>query len=551
MIDPLFPLMLSIVVAIVVLATLIYLETRRKQKYLVFRIIAQFFLVSSVFLLALRPSVEKQAEHKSLVLLTEGYQQNKIDSLRLKPVSVSSFNELPKVSGITAIAGNGLPSWALELLPAKNYSFIPSPVPKGITAIEIDEHIYAHRWNEIRGTYNGGSALLKLRGPGGLEDSVEVSNGSFSLSFFAKAPGRFNYQLITGNEEEDLPLVIEPERTFNIIFVSDYPTFEMRYLKNFLASKGHRLSIRNQVSRGLYKFEFANRPAENFQSLTTQLLKATDLVIIDERSWHTLGAVEQKNLQSAVNDGLGVIVMPEAKPEKNRSSLVQFTATEEKDTARVALGRAGSFRLPALALEAKQSEPLLTSTEHRVLSGFRHSGAGKVGFQFLLETYQLGLQGKTDVYSSLWISLLEKCARTSRSDLKFRITSPFPLYENEPINFDIISSGKEPQLTIDNIGFPLTEDVFIDDLWHGTTWLDGNRWHDFTLDSATTAVHVMKTGAWKSIYASNNRKATAMHAGQQSGDELASTQRDDKAIKIALFSIFILSAGFLWVAPKL
>jgi hypothetical protein len=548
MIEPIFPLVPSIIAASVALVVLIFLETKRKQKFLVLRIIAQTLLVGSVLLLTLRPSLKSTTQTSSLLLLTDGSRQSTIDSLRsLKPVSLKSYNELTDLNGLSVITGNGLPSWALDLLPSKNYSFVPSPSPKGVTAIEFDEHIYAHRWNEIRGTYNGIEGLVKLRGPGGLDDSVKISNGPFSLSFFTKAPGRFNYDIITNEGTETLPLVIEPERNFNIIFLSTYPTFEMRYLKNFLASKRHRLSIRNQVSRGVYKFEFANRPASNFQSLTQALLNDTDLVILDEHSWHSLSAAEQKVIKTSIDNGLGILLLPES----DKLQLITFKKNQQKDTVRVSLGRVGSLRLPALSLESKQSEPLLKSIDNRVVSGYVYAGKGKIGYQLLGETYQAGLQGKSEAYSALWVPLLEKVARTLPTDLKLKITSPFPYYENEPVSFDIISSGKEPKLKIDNIGFPLTEDVFIDDLWHGTTWLDGNKWHDFSLDSATTAVHIATSGTWKSVSAANNRRATALQAGQQTNNEVASLSKDESKIKILLFVIFMLSAGFLWLAPKL
>ena len=555
MIEPLFSPSLSIAIALAVLGALVFLEIKRKLKYLVPRLIAQLLLVTSILLLTLRPSIETK-DDQTILLLTEGYQQKTIDSLTtqdhsLKPVAFASVNELSKLNGVSVITGDGLPLWAIDLLPAKNYSFISSAHPQGITSIETDDHIYAHRWNHVRGTYAGEAALLKLRGPGGIDDSVKVTNGAFSLSFFAKAPGRFSYELVTPRGNETLPLVIEPEQTFNIVFVSNYPTFENRYLKNFLASKGHRLSIRNQVSRGLYKFEFANRPSDNFQSLTPALLNETDLVVIDERSWHSLSGGEQKNVQAAINNGLGVIVLPDAKPEKRSPYLLQFSTTQEKDTSRVSLGRVGSLGLPTLQLETKQSTAILTAANNRVVSGYVHSGSGKVGYQLLNETYPVGLQGKAEAYSALWVPLLEKTARTIKQDFKLRITSPFPHYEDEPISFDIISSGNEPALSIDNIQFPLTEDVYVDDLWHGTVWLSGNTWHDFVIDSITTPVHVAKEGTWKSVRSNNNRKATALHSGSSADTEYVATARDYGKIKTILFSIFVLAAGFLWLSPKL
>jgi hypothetical protein len=551
MIDPVFPLGVSIAGAVVALGILLFLEFRRKQKYLILRIIAQVFIVLSVFLMIMRPSI-KTAATESILLLTEGYNQKTVDSLpSLKPVAFNSYNELSKLSGVKVIAGNGLPSWALDLLPSQKYSFITSAQPEGITAIEADQHIYAHRWNSIRGRYYGNESLIKLRGPAGIEDSVKISGkeGIFSLSFFAKAPGRFNYELITPEGSETLPLIIEPERILNIIFVSDYPTFELRYLKNFLASKGHRLSVRNRVSKGKYKFEFSNRPSSNFQSITTTLLNGADLMVIDENSWNALNTAEQRNIHNSINDGLGVIIMPE-----NGKSIIQFHATQQKDTVSISLGKAGAIRLPALTLEAKQANPILTSKSpagDRVVSGYVYSRSGKIGYQLLMETYQAGLQGKTEMYSGLWVPLLEKCARTKKEEFRLRITSPFPYYENEPISFDIISSGKQPLLKVDNISLPLTEDVYIDDLWHGAVWLEGNSWHDFTVDSTKTSVHVSKDGTWRSVRESNNQKATAKHSESANESSSVAYSKNDNLPKIILFLIFILASGLLWLAPKL
>jgi hypothetical protein len=546
MIEPIFPPGLSVIVALLVLGVLLFYEIKRKLKHLPLRIVAQVLLVLSVLLLTLRPSLTTTSSQRVL-LLTDGYEQSTVDSLTtLKPVVLHSYNELTTMAGVKVIAGDGLPSWALDLLPSKNYSFKPTPIGEGIAAIETDEHIYAHRWNNIRGAYSG-SATIKLHGPGGIDDSVKVSNGTFNLSFFAKAPGKFNYELITPSTKDILPLLIEPERTFNILFISNYPTFETRYLKNFLASKGHSLSIRNQVSKGKYKFEFANRPTANFQSLTPQLLNDNDLMLIDESSWNSLSSAEQKNINTAIINGLGVIIVP----DKGKTQLIPFTATQDKDTARISLGRAGSVRLPALAFEVKKSNAVLTATGNRIVSGYVHSGSGKIGYQLLSETFQQGLQGNADIYSSLWVPLLEKISRSEKNDFKLRITSPFPHYENEPITFDIVSSGKEPNIEIDNVDFPLTEDVFIDDLWHGTVWLEGNSWHDFTVDSAKTSLHVSKEGTWRLVYKSNNRKATAMASAQGSSDESTLTLKDDTKIKIVLFVLFMMAVGFIWLSPKL
>jgi hypothetical protein len=548
--DPLFPVLPSVIAAVLALTVLIATELRRKQKYLVLRIAAQCMFVASILLLAMRPSIATEGKSNSVLLLTDGYVDSTVDSIIHANRSVNvkhldSFNDLADLN-VRVITGNGLPSWAIDLLPAKNFKFVPSNPADGISSIEIPEHVYAHRVNEIRGTYrlSTGAATIRLRGPGGAEDSVTLKgpgNAVFALSYLAKAPGRFSYHLETPSGTETLPIVIEPERTLSVLFVADYPTFEARYLKNFLASKGHRLSVRNQVSRGRYKLEFANRPAVSFQTLSAAVLKDADLLVIDEASWQSLGASEKKNLRTAILDGLGVVILPDTKPSKQRS-LISFVATSQKDTARV-----GTFVLPALPLEAKQSTPVLTSNG-RVLSGYTFSGAGKIGYQLLRETYQIGLKGQPENYSSLWVPLLEKCARSENPDFRLKVTSPFPYYENQPISFIVLSSGKQPHVSSGGVEIPLTEDAYIDDLWHGKIWFEGSSWHALALDSVTTWIHVAKDGAWKEVNATNNRKAT-LGAHTETGTDTAYV--DYKDLKLVLFVMFLLAAGFLWLAPKL
>jgi hypothetical protein len=571
--DPLFPVIPSVVVALVALALLIILELRRRLKYKAIRVFSQCMLVATVLLLILRPSVPVNTEAVSILLVTGGYTDGAIDSLKRNDPSLQvvttpdaspyrdatamkSLNELSETGGrVRMIAGNGLPAWAVELMPEKKFVFNSSEAREGISGIDIPGHVYAHRWNEIRGSYDvsGTSATLKLRGPGGVEDSVKLKGPGtvpFALSYFAKAPGRFNYDIITPAGTETLPVVIEPERNFSILFVANYPTFEVRYLKNFLASKGHRLAIRNQVSRGEYKLEFANRAPSNFQSLTAAVLKEADLLVIDEPSWHALNSAEQKNLRSAAQDGLGVVILPASRPEKRRASLIQFNATDNKDTARVSLGRAGSFVLPALPLEVKQSTPLLSSGA-RVISGFRHHGAGKVGYQMLSETYQVGLQGKSEAYSSMWVPLLEKCARSEKQDFKLKVSTPFPFYENQPVEFDILSSGNEPHLVSGETEIPLAEDAWIDDLWHGKIWLEATTWHELKIDSSSHWIHLAKKDSWKTLHSTNTRKATTLAASQSPISSSTITAYDASVLRIILFTLFIISAGFLWLAPKL
>ncbi len=294
------------------------------------------------------------------------------------------------------------------------------------------------------------------------------------------------------------------------------------------------------MSRGRYKFEFANRPAVNFQSLTPALLNETDLLVIDERS---LNRPERgRTTNRAGFDQQRARRYPSAGSGNNQTK-VSSHSIYLHPTKRYNAGFARTRRKSSIAgyVDPKQNNRTRCSrllTDAWLAAMFIPVPARSVTSCSAKRTSRV-CKAKPKLHSALWVPLFERCARTQKNDFKVKITSPFPHYENEPITFDIISSGKEPKLAIDNIDFPLTEDVYIDDLWHGTTWLEGNSWHDLVIDSATTSIHVSKAGDWPAVRANNNRKATALQAGQSNNDNNSIAVKDDRQLKIILFSIFI------------
>lgn len=572
--NPLFPALPVVVVSIIIFAALAIIEVRRKMRFRYLRVFAQLVIVVSLSLLVLQPAIVVRNETGSVLLLTEGYQDSVVNNIlkersNLETISLPgvrpykdseqlrSINELASIGGrIHTIAGNGLPQWAIDLLPNPSFAFNALEQSVGVTKLELPTHAYTNRWNKLRGVFTAGEqpASIVLRGPGGVEDSV-VLNGPgevpFELSYYAKAPGRFNYEITYNNTTNDLPVIIEPEHPLDIVFISDYPTFELRYLKNFLASKGHKLAVRNQLSKGKYKFEYANRPSLDFKSLSEKILSETDLLLIDERSWFGMSSAEQKNIQNAIVDGLGVVVIPERKSDKNKKRLIAFEEIPVQDTTSIKVSKTPSFTLPALPLESSTSKPILKGTDDRVVSGYQYAGAGKIGFQLLQETFQQGLQGKAEAYSELWVPLFEACARTVRQNVQLRVTSPFPWYENEPVDFDVVTSGTRASLKIDSVDLPLSEDVMIDDIYHGTVWLEGDKWNEFRTDSVVNYVHLSKPGSWNSLRAANNIRATAFVSGEGRDTNASSVSYDDRKPKVILFVLFVLAAGFVWISPKL
>jgi hypothetical protein len=188
----------------------------------------------------------------------------------------------------------------------------------------------------------------------------------------------------------------------------------------------------------------------------------------------------------------------------------------------------------------------------RVLSGYVYSGAGKVGFQLLKETYRISLEGNENDYGFIWSDLIERTARSKNDSLKINLTNNFPYYPDESLTIAIISSGTQPSLYERNNSIPLTEDVIIDDYWHGKSWAGKTGWHQFTTqDSTHLNYFVSHADEWESLRIANQIKSTMVAQSPTSvADGLV--QFINKLIPpLVFFLIFLLACGFLWLVPKI
>ena len=328
-----FPVWIVLSVIILVGTFFIWKEIQRKHRYLTLRIIAQVIVFFSITGLILRPSVKTEKTIGSALLLTKGYTKNTADSLvktlSLRTIRASdaapysnsetlaSWHLLQKdAKNIRFVLGEGVPVSALDEYDL-HFDYIKSNTSVGITQLN-SEPLKKNQLNYIQGQVNyDRPSTLKLIGPAGIEDSVQLKGKSsmpFSLSTFTKQEGKFIYQLelITDGkpiESNNLPVEVLPEKKLNILFIQQYPTFETRYLKNYLAEKGHGVTLRYHVSKTVFRYEYSNTDKQVFSKLNNQLLNEIDLLITTPEAIKDLTTSEVNTLQSSMNDGLGVLLL--------------------------------------------------------------------------------------------------------------------------------------------------------------------------------------------------------------------------------------------------
>ena len=580
--DPVFPFWTIALSLGLSFAFFIWNEIYRSAKFLIARIIALLLILLSMVGLLTRPSYREEKNSAQILLLTAGYDKQKVDSIiqqnDVRVVRTQNTNPYPNAevltsdlrlseiaADVTIITGQGLPDYALDLVDQKLFKFIPAATPDGIIDLSVPKPLIVNKRSSVAGIIRvAEKTTLKLIGPAGVEDSVVIkSRGQFpfDLSFTPKQTGLFVYSLeyrdATHNVKEKLPLEITGAQKLNILLLQKFPTAEVRYLKNYLAEKGHALALRYQTSKTNFRYEYANTNPIRVDRLTPELTSAFDLVLVDNTVLEELPSSERIVLQKAITNGLGAIVLADAFPAKGKI-INQFLPFQVKplaiDTVHMRFKGSKLYNLPFVPVEIIQDGSIVSTMQHNglTLSGYVHSGAGKIGLQLLKETYRISLEGNEDVYSFIWSDLIERVGRSKNKMFEINLSNPFPYYTDEPLAVDIISAGERPVLYADKNLIPVAEDVVIDDYWHAKSWAGNIGWHQFvSQDSTKVNYFVSDKGEWESLRVANQIKHNLLVQSSSSVVIGKNLYRNRLISPVLFYLIFLFAAGFLWLAPKI
>ena len=378
------------------------------------------------------------------------------------------------------------------------------------------------------------------------------------LSFMPKQAGLFAHtiEVQQGNEliSQRLPIEVVTTEKLNVLFIQNYPTAEAKYLKNFLIEQGHGIVARYQLSKNIYRYEYANHDQLKLDRLSLDLLNSFDLLVVDNETIASCNGSDKKVLEESIKNGLGVLQLFNSVDKKNETDFFTIPIKDfAKDTVLLKLGTA-TFTLASLPAVINSNNTSTLQTKDRVLSGFANKGAGKLGFQFLQETYRLVLQGNQIEYALLWSPLIEGTARVKILPFKIQLENEFPVYPDEPIDLNVVAAKEDITLEADGVPLPLREDVVVDNLFHGKTWAGKHGWHQFKIkgDSIAKNYYVSQVNEWQSLRIAQQQKANEIRSKQMNYKSHIQKQIKLKPIQVWVFFImFLLSAGFSWLAPKL
>tara|TARA_R110002073_G_scaffold279026_1_gene442830 strand:+ start:69012 stop:70754 length:1743 start_codon:yes stop_codon:yes gene_type:complete len=547
-------------------------QVNKSRRYL--KLILALIALTSLSLIILKPMVVSKLDTYEMVLLTKGYHVEKLDSIKNehKKIQVQNYkanrsfiNPNKKPSSIYVL-GEGIAAFDFYQLDSLNVTYLGRNTPSGVVKLNYEQKQTVGNSIAVQGLYTqpkkGTKLILESAAETSL-DSVMFPNDSaqiFNLSTQLNVVGNYEYHLV---EKDSLDRVIAsnpigirvvPERTLSVFIVNWFPTFETKYLKNFLAEKGHEVIVRSQVTRGKFKYEYFNRSTTPSVDFSEKSLQNFDMVIMDAQSFKNLSRRQKNNLEATVrNEGLGLFIQT-SNFNSSVNYLTDFGFQLDKNTT-TNLSNYPKIHISKYPYRIKPQFSLhpIHQINNSVQSAYKPLGNGQIGIAVFENTFQLILNGHSNVYQSLWTEIINVLSKKHLPLASWNANSNIH-FKDQPFNFSVRSHSKNPiVLNEHNQIIPLINSIDNNSLWFGTVYPKNTGWQQQHLQQDSTAVfnyYVTDTLNWKALQSYQTSNANKKQFKQKQTTGKPHTTRQALSL-IWMYMLFLFSISYLWLEPKL
>lgn len=560
--------------AVILLGVFIWKELFiRGRRPLILKLLFSILAIGALAMIALKPALAIPGQDGKIALLTPGYEKSQLDSIkliypRLKVLEYSPENAIPNDiynAGLVYILGNGIKDYDLQNFENIPSVHLPGNLPEGVVKVNYFQKIAVGEELNLRGLYRNpkNSNRLVLEGPGGGGlDSLDLRNGKeqqFQLISELKVAGKFVYHLTEKSEDgkvlirNPVPVEVEEKIGLKILILNNFPTFETKYLKNFLAEAGHELVVRSQITRGRFKYEYFNRNRTVIGNLSREALKHYDLLIIGPSSLRNFGGNQLQAVQNAVTeDGLGVFIQPDEAFFSSPGPLVNIKF-ERQLNRELWLEEWPDVELPVFPFGIISSplQEYIYGGENIVIAGYTKEGIGRIGTTLLSNTWQLILEGEDEVYKQIWSRLVSQVSKREAPLVQLILKEQFG-FPHEPFHFKIRTGMENPVITNkEGRAIPLVQDLNLSEHWNSTLWPHDEGWKKLQLDTITEFnFYIAKEGSWNSLTSQNTWENNQRYFdGFLNPGE--SHRLLDPINPLWFYIMFLLCMGGLWLEPKL
>jgi len=571
--DWLLPVLLT---AIIVLLIFIWKEwhVSGNRRFLIKSFVA-FLAVASLAFIALKPVRLVEAEKNKVIILTPSYSETQLDSLQKETKKLEIIRYEPgepifeEDDQITSafILGHGIPSFDLWQLDGISSQLIPGTVPDGVIKLSYKQENLIGKAFSIQGNYKNSEKGTKLilEGPAGNnQDSISLDDigvHTFSLKTTLKAKGNFLFYLVERDStgkifgSNPVPVKVKDRKLLKILVLNAFPTFETKYLKNFLAESGHEVSLRSQLTRGRFKFEYFNTEPLAINSLSEEILENFDLVIIDAIELRNMSGRNRDNLKKAVREqGLGVFIQPALNffNSPDKFSELNFSTNSNSEISLAEYPKV-AVETHSFVMDIDLRLQAIHESNGKIISGYKKLQKGRIGSSTFKNTYKLILNGNSEAYQTLWSQIIEGIAK-EEGPVSQWYSDSFMAFENEPFSVRIRTSVPDPEIINDQQSeIPIKANIDISTLWEGTAFPRKEGWQYLSASQDTTSTFYYYTGNekdWTSLRAVETMQKNLRYFNMElKENQLRKVQQPVNLIWF--YIIALLSLGFLWLEPKI
>lgn len=414
------------------------------------------------------------------------------------------------------ILGNGIAPHDFWQFNSSEGVFLPSPPPRGVnglrypTTISLGERIPLH----FRYHLPKAGHWIFLEDIGGNPiDSTMLKEGPYQelkFDFRPEAIGEKTYYIVEKDAffetktKNPLPIQVLPNVPLRVLMLQRFPSFEMKYLKNFIADTGHALTIRSQLTRGKFKYEYYNDEPAPPLRLGSMDYTDFDILILNTDTYNGLPRSVQDHLIAQVEDtGLGLLILPTDAAIEGLGPSLPIIPDGETN---LLFGK-NTIAVEKFPVTFVAQGPWATmELDNNVVGSFAAEGLGRLGTVNLRNTYKTVLAGETATYRKLWSTILNKMAKPRRRRTVLH-TPTIPPKPHRPVRLEFTTAGAQPQLTINDTVLPLRQHAHDRQSWSVEYYPRKKGWHRARIHGDTLPFYVFGDGDWRALEAKAWRTA--------------------------------------------
>ncbi len=580
--------------ALLVTSILVWFTKKRYPNWSVLSLsILTILSVFSLFLILLSPGFfQDELRDKSALIMTEGFKRqiNSLpDSLKNtdykivlgQNVNQEGFDVIrdvlefkTKYNNVSSIfiLGDGLYDFELEQLREYNIRFIKPQSTIGFGRLNFTQNPRMGRNINITGILGGFDSLkttILLTNHSQKIDSAVIFAGTekqFSFNFLPRHEGKQDYYISVFDSsgktlaKEKIALFVDSMEELKILILEDRPSYETKYLFNWLTDFDMSVAKRTKISQGKFRYVFSNHNKITIPTLSNFDFSIYDILVVTSTALEGLNFSEQRVLEKAISTGsLNMMVLLNSYFPNTKNQILKRIHLKELDIEKLTVVPSSqSFsastkdKIAILPLElttGPTSIKLVNDIQGRELSILDHYKNGKIIFSLINESFSWKIAGNKKLYHGYWSFLLSRLTRKDNAGI------PQFVFINEPCKLTLSQQhGDKINITAPSgeqlVLFPSRNSTNLNLVTYNF-WPKETGWHFLKSETGESFyIYVFEKDNWQSLQISSKQNATILAAefSQSYHPEIVSVYK--KINVIWFFIIFLISSGVLWYRQR-